>query len=184
MDTIKNVKLTERSIFSAKYCFVENLMKSGKMPLSEYEVLSGWFDFLLASPQVDLGVDLIVYMRTSPKVALTRLKKRGRGEEHLIAKQYIDDLHKLHEDWLIHGKHALPAPVIVVDADKDLEEMKEAFTRQENIVISKGRLKHEAEDKENIARLVGCKRVNVDDDDGGNTDNGRKKMVLLEKGQI
>ena len=55
----------ERSIFSAKYCFVENLMRSGKMPLSEYEVLSSWFDFLLTSPQVDLGVDLIVYMRVS-----------------------------------------------------------------------------------------------------------------------
>ena len=55
----------ERSIFSAKYCFVENLMKSGKMPLSEYEVLTSWFDFLLTSPQIDLGVDLIVYMRVS-----------------------------------------------------------------------------------------------------------------------
>jgi len=183
METSKNVKLMERSIFSAKYCFVENLMKSGKMPLSEYEVLTSWFDFLLTSPQVDLGVDLIVYMRTSPEVALTRLKKRGRGEEHLIAKQYIDDLHQLHEDWLIHGKHALPAPVIVVDADKDLEEMKEAFIRQENIVIEKGRFKQEAEDKENAARSVGCKRANVDDD-GDNIENSRKKIVLVEKGQI
>ena len=59
------MKLMERSIFSAKYCFVENLMKSGKMPLSEYEVLTSWFDYLLTSPQVDLGVDLIVYMRVS-----------------------------------------------------------------------------------------------------------------------
>ena len=33
----------ERSIYSAKYCFVENLYKSGKMPGSEYEVLSAWF---------------------------------------------------------------------------------------------------------------------------------------------
>ena len=38
--------------------------------------------------------------------------KRGRGEELNIVKQYIDDLHQLHEDWLVHGKHALPAPVI------------------------------------------------------------------------
>ena len=53
-------------MFSAKYCFVENLKRSGKMPLCEYEVLTSWFDFLLSSPQVDLGVDLIVYMRVSP----------------------------------------------------------------------------------------------------------------------
>ena len=57
-------------MFSAKYCFVENLKRSGKLPLSEYEVLSSWFEFLLSCPQVDLGVDLIVYMRVSARVAL------------------------------------------------------------------------------------------------------------------
>jgi len=149
------------------------------MPLSEYEVLSSWFDFLLTSPQVDLGVDLIVYMRTSPEVALTRLMERGRGEEHLIAKQYIDDLHQLHEDWLVHGKHALPAPVIVVDADKDLEEMKEVFIKQENILMGRGSQKQKSEDKENIAQSVGCKRLAVD-----NIEDGGRKMILLEKGQI
>ena len=70
-----------------------------------------------------------------------------------------------------------------MDADKDLEEMKEAFIRQENIVIEKGRLKQEAEDKENVARSVGCKRANVNND-CDNIENGRKKMALLEKGQI
>jgi len=180
MDTSKNVKLMERSIFSAKYCFVENLMRSGKMPLSEYEVLSSWFDFLLTSPQVDLGVDLIVYMRTSPEVALTRLMERGRVEEHLIAKQYIEDIHQQHEDWLVHGKHALPAPVIVVDADKDLEEMKEVFIKQENILMGRGSQKQKSEDKENIAQSFACKRLAVNDNI---EDSGRKK-ILLEKGQI
>ena len=66
----KSIKLMERSLFSAKYCFVENLKRSGKMPLSEYEVLSSWFEFLLSCPQVDLGVDLIVYMRVCARVAL------------------------------------------------------------------------------------------------------------------
>ena len=55
----------ERSLFSAKYCFVENLKNSGKMPLSEYEVLTCWFDYLLSCPNIDLGVDLIVYMRVT-----------------------------------------------------------------------------------------------------------------------
>merc|ERR1719186_343341 len=77
----KSVKLMERSLYSAKYCFVENLKKSGKMPLSEYEVLSSWFEFLLSCPQVELGVDLIVYMRTDPEVALSRVKSRSRGSQ-------------------------------------------------------------------------------------------------------
>ena len=32
------------------------------------QVLTSWFDHLLGSPEVDLGVDLIIYLRTSPQV--------------------------------------------------------------------------------------------------------------------
>ena len=53
----KPVKLMERSIFSAKYCFVENLYKSGKMPEIEYLVLSRWFDWICENE--DVNVDLI-----------------------------------------------------------------------------------------------------------------------------
>jgi len=174
----KSIKLMERSLFSAKYCFVVNLKRSGKMPLSEYEVLSSWFEFLLSCPQVDLGVDLIVYMRTDPEVALSRLRSRGRGEEHLIAQEYIRDLHHLHEDWLVHGKHALPAPVIVVDANKDIEEMQEVFARQEEIILGRERqMKEDEDDKENCKlSTVSSKRV-ADDDIVG----GRRKAVLVEK---
>jgi len=182
--TNKSVKLMERSLYSAKYCFVENLKKSGKMPLSEYEVLSSWFEFLLSCPQVELGVDLIVYMRTDPEVALSRVKSRSRGEEHLIAEEYIRDLHHLHEEWLVHGKHALPAPVIVVDANKDLEEMKNVFARQEELITSRAREtlaseKKREDDKENCDLVkVGTKRLASDDGEGG-----RRKSVLMESGQ-
>jgi len=184
METTKSIKLMERSLFSAKYCFVENLKRSGKMPLCEYEVLTSWFDFLLSSPQVDLGVDLIVYMRTSPDVALRRLMSRGRGEENLIAKEYIQDLHYLHEDWLVHGKYALPAPVIVVDADKDLDEMQEVFARQEEIVMGRARqVEENGDNKENSNITVSAGSKRVADDTGDGTE-GRKKAVLMEKGQI
>jgi len=180
--TTKSLKLMERSIFSAKYCFVENLKRSGKLPLSEYEVLSSWFSYLLSCPQVDLGVDLIVYMRTSPEVALSRLMKRGRGEEHLIAKAYIDDLHTLHEDWLVHHKHALPAPVIVVDANKDITEMQEVYDEQEENLMGRARqhTTEEDDDKENIAVPISNKRV-ADEED---IDDGGRKVVLMEKGRI
>ena len=59
----KPVKMMERSLHSAKYCFVENLRKTGKMHETEYQVLSSWFDFLLSSPEIDISVDLIVYLQ-------------------------------------------------------------------------------------------------------------------------
>ncbi|XP_039995521.1 thymidine kinase 2, mitochondrial isoform X6 [Xiphias gladius] len=51
------VKMMERSIFSAKYIFVENLFRSGKMPEVDYAVLSEWFDWITTN--ISIPVDLI-----------------------------------------------------------------------------------------------------------------------------
>jgi len=144
----KGVKIMERSIYSAKYCFVENLYKSGKMPGSEYEVLSAWFRFLVENPSVDLDVDLIIYLKTSPDKAMERIKSRSRGEEHLIPMSYVNELHDLHEDWLTNAKFPLPAPVVVIDANKDLGEMVKEYVKQETVIFGKTRDMNEG-DKEN-----------------------------------
>lgn len=76
----------ERSLHSARYCFVENLHRSGKLAESEYGVLCEWFKFLTTSPKIDLGVDLIVYLRTTPEVAWQRVKARARSEEKVSSR--------------------------------------------------------------------------------------------------
>ena len=135
MKTNRPVKLMERSIYSAKYCFAENLRRNGLMAESEYQVLSSWFDHLVNSPELDLGVDLIVYLRTKPEIARERLLGRGftnnnigflfnpsvscqgGGEEHLISLEYIQRLHDLHEEWLVQGNHQLHVPQVAADLD-------------------------------------------------------------------
>ena len=80
LQTEKPVKLIERSIFSARYCFVENMYRSGKMLGCEYEVLDEWFKFATDKENsLDLKVDLIIYLKTTPeKVSL-----------YLISEKYI-----------------------------------------------------------------------------------------------
>ena len=75
----------ERSLFSARHCFVENLHDTGKMSDAEFSVLCEWFDFLAGGqlPKIDIGVDLIVYLRTSPETAYERKKARARKEEEV-----------------------------------------------------------------------------------------------------
>ena len=75
----------ERSLFSARHCFVENLHDTGKMSDAEFSVLCEWFNFLAGGqlPKIDIGVDLIVYLRTSPETAYERKKARARKEEEV-----------------------------------------------------------------------------------------------------
>jgi len=137
MSCVSPIKLMERSIFSAKYCFVQNLRNEGKMAESEYEVLTAWFDFLRSSSEINLEADLVVYLRTSPQVAYERLKGRNRGEEQFIPLKYIQDLHALHEDWLIGKQAPIPAPVYVIDADKDHKDLDCEFLELKKFISHK-----------------------------------------------
>ncbi|XP_053544643.1 thymidine kinase 2, mitochondrial isoform X2 [Bombina bombina] len=120
--TVFPVKMMERSIYSAKYIFVENLYKSGKMPEVDYVILTEWFEWIVKN--INLSVDLIVYLQTTPETCYQRLKKRCREEEKIIPLEYLYAIHNLYEEWLIkQTSFPVPAPVLIIEADKDLEEM-------------------------------------------------------------
>ncbi|KAF6034882.1 TK2 [Bugula neritina] len=123
------VKMMERSLFSARYCFVENLHKSGKLADFDFQVLNEWYDWIMDNQKVN--VDLIVYLRSTPETCLNRMIKRSRTEEAGVPLEYLESLHELHEDWLIRKKFAYPtAPVLIMDADKELEEFKQDIEEQ------------------------------------------------------
>ncbi|XP_023333182.1 deoxynucleoside kinase [Eurytemora carolleeae] len=139
--TSKSIKLMERSIFSARYCFVENLYRSEVIEASEFEVLSQWFEYVVNSSDIDLEVDLVVYLRTEPEKALDRIKARGRGEENSIPLQYLQELHRLHDEWLLESKFKVPAPVVVINANQDKELMLAEYNKLESIIFNKSREK-------------------------------------------
>merc|ERR1711997_1059464 len=124
----KQIKIMERSLFGARHCFVENLHDSGKMSDAEFSVLCEWFDFLASGnlSSVDVGVDLIIYLRTEPEVAYERKKSRARKEEEVVPLEYFEELHRLHEKWLSNND-LLPAPVLVIDANVDLKKNPNAY---------------------------------------------------------
>ena len=89
------IKMIERSLWSSRHVFGKNLEQTKKMAQSEFEVLNAWFEFLKSCPDVDLGVDIVVYLRTSPDVAYKRLKARARSEEKVVSIDYLKDLHEV-----------------------------------------------------------------------------------------
>jgi deoxynucleoside kinase len=111
--TSKPTKIIERSLFSSRFCFVENMVNSGILHRGMYNVLNEWYEHI--EKTIHLQTDLIVYLRTSPEVVYQRMKNRGRSEEDHVSLNYLTQLHSLHEDWLTHKKKHQPAPVSVIN---------------------------------------------------------------------
>jgi len=116
-----SIKLVERSIQSGRYCFVNQMTDT--ITSAEKNLLVEWYDVLRNS--TDINVDAIIYLRTDPKVVYERVYKRNRSEELRTPLSYFQDLHRLHEDWLIHKNVTQDLPrVIVIDANEDLSLLK------------------------------------------------------------
>ena len=142
IQSTKPIRMMERSLFSARYCFNENLYRNGYLTDTEYAALSEWFDFLINCPKLNFQVDQIVYLRTSPDVAYERIKKRSRSEETSVPFSYIKDLHELHENWLIRQtKFNPPAPVTIIDANQDLETLSETYNDQGRKLLNQAKNK-------------------------------------------
>ncbi|XP_013414541.1 thymidine kinase 2, mitochondrial-like [Lingula anatina] len=131
---VKPVKMLERSVFSARFCFVENLYRSGCMPAVDHAILEEWYQWILANQTVQL--DLIVYLRADPCTCYERLKKRNRQEETGVPLDYLEALHQLHEDWLIHQRlFKVPGHVVVLDANKNLVELQKEMEEKRQEIL-------------------------------------------------
>lgn len=132
----KPVRVMERSVYSARYCFTENLRQRGFLTDLEYTILTQWFEFALR--QSNCKVDLIVYLQTCPEVCYERIKNRNRPEEQIVTVDYLRQLHHLHEDWLIHGssKGMIRPPVLLVNGNHDLPTMKNKFANIQSKILA------------------------------------------------
>jgi len=120
------VEFFERSIYSDRYCFARNCFDNEVFNPMEWNVYKDIHTWLACT--LNLSFDAFVYLRTSPKTCLERLKKRGREEENGIKLQYLEQLHKKHEEWMIDRSPDLKippeiakTPILVLDCDKEFE---------------------------------------------------------------
>ncbi|KAJ9601596.1 hypothetical protein L9F63_000250, partial [Diploptera punctata] len=134
--TTKPLKIMERSLFSARYCFVENLYKQGLMTEYEYVVLDEWFNWIVSN--LNISVDMIVYLRTEPEVVYERVKSRSRKEENSVSLDYLKQLHELHEVWLHkNDTFSSTTPIIILDANQSMVKMEEEYKKCKSAIQQK-----------------------------------------------
>lgn len=64
--------------------------------------------------------------------------QRNRPEESTVSLDYLTDLHKQYEKWLMEcDSNSLPAPVVVLDVDKDLQEVTMMYSHLKEYLLER-----------------------------------------------
>ena len=106
------VIIMERSPWGNYHVFAKANLEGASLDLYEYT----WTNLLKAiSPTLPVKY---IYLSAPPSVIMHRMQKRGREAESKVTLEYLEKLHRLHEEWLCSGQPGAPK-CTVVDAVHD-----------------------------------------------------------------
>lgn len=108
-----DVIIMERSLQTDRLVFAQMLKDEAKISEIEFAVYTKWFD----SFQKDIPLCNIIYLRTTPEVALERVQRRAREGED-IPLDYLTKCHSYHECWLGTDTNT----VLILDATEDMRK--------------------------------------------------------------
>ena len=106
----KPAKLVERTLRCQETVFIPLLVRNGFLQELDQSLLHHFFDMVRNNE--GLKADVIIYLRTSPEIALTRVRSRNRQGEESVSLDYLTDLHRYYDNWLLHEDN-----VVVVDVN-------------------------------------------------------------------
>jgi len=112
-----NIIFAERSIFSDRYCFAENLYDKDNMEDIEWQLYKNYFDWIKKNFP-DVIPDGYIYIKTEPNICHKRIQKRDRKEETGVSLEYLTELHEKHNKWL----ESTDIPVCIIDGSVDFEQ--------------------------------------------------------------
>lgn len=65
------------------------------------------------------------------------MRSRARKEEEDVSIEYLREIHEIHEDWLYRRTlFSVPAPVMIIDGNKSLEEMVPQFEKCKDQILN------------------------------------------------
>lgn len=129
-------KLIERSIYSGHYCFAHNSFRSGGMTSIEWQVYTAWYDFLLRNKcRTPHG---FIYLKSDPEICLERIKKRNRAGESNISLDYLCNINRAHDDFLLDKKDVSAdlkeVPVLILDGNQSFDRDESLFAKYHSCI--------------------------------------------------
>jgi deoxyadenosine/deoxycytidine kinase len=104
----------ERSPTSCRNVFTEISYDSGHITQKELVLFDNLYKLL------SWKNDIIIYIRTDPKLCFERMKIRNRSCEKSVTLEYLNKVHQKHEDLMkLYKKNDIP--VYIIDGDNTLD---------------------------------------------------------------
>ena len=124
MNNLEQGTIQDRTIYEDVEIFAKNLHELGNISDRDYENYSGLFSVMVSYLKKP---DLIVYLRASTDILLSRIEKRGRDYEGSISPEYLHSLNISYDQWINAEKDY---PVLIVETDDfnifdDLQQLQE-----------------------------------------------------------
>ena len=122
--------VSERSILTDKYVFAQMLYHSQDINQAEMECYNKWHGMLVEK----VKLTKMIYVKTSVKVCLDRIKKRSRGGESAINEKYLQDLELYHEKWIQDSGNKMQ--ILILDTTEEFESNTELFNKHLDRIVN------------------------------------------------
>ena len=104
------VIIQDRTIYEDARIFAPNLHDMGLMSSRDFENYSDLFNLMMSLVGTP---DLLIYLKSSIRILISQIQKRGRDYEQSISIEYLTGLNEKYDNWIKDYKGNL----LVVDAD-------------------------------------------------------------------
>lgn len=130
-ETEKKIRIVDRSIYCDKNVFAQNCYDSGLFNEIEWKLYKDMYNFI--DKRFKYKPTIMIYLKTKPETCVGRIKKRARSEECSVPLEYLQQIHKKHEDWLYDSEWHVP--VITINEDEiDYQDAKKMKKIKDKII--------------------------------------------------
>jgi deoxycitidine kinase len=127
--------IAERSLLTDFHIFAKSCHDNGNMNMLEWNIYQSWFTHSYREYTRKYLINTrpkFIYLRLEPYTSLERIHKRNRTEEKGIPFDYLQNLHTLHEEWLLNPE--MENDVCVIDASTNFELNEEEYQRIKEMI--------------------------------------------------
>lgn len=121
MNSTKKYIIIDRSLSADLNTFSRMLYDDGYINELEWNAYNKWNNFFVKN-YVHLFDHKMIYLRCEPCTAYMRMKIRNREAEKDLRYEYMELVHRYHDDWLLDNKD-----VLVIDVNRDFVKNKDKF---------------------------------------------------------